>query len=270
MPACPTLFHIPVCPFCQRIEILLAQKGLSDAVDFVRIDITKPRAPELLAKTRGVTSLPVLELEDGTVLNESLVILRYLEERFPEPAVFARDPRHRAIENMLVARENAFVSAGYTFVLNRDPALRDALREKLLAQYAGLDAFLAFHAPDRDFLFDTFGFAEAVYTPIFMRFWFLEYYEGFTLPADARYARVARWVDACLAHPAAQQVTREEIVKLYYDYALGAGNGALLPGRTRSSFEFTPHWRARPWPPRDKYGDGASDAALGLIASADG
>jgi glutathione S-transferase len=103
-----------------------------------------------------------------------------------------------------------------------------------------------------------------VFTPIFMRFWFLEYYEDFALPDGSGYARVRRWIDACLAHPAAQQVTKEEIVKLYYDYARGAGNGALLPGRTRSSFVFEPHWRTRPWPPRDKYGHQASDAELGL------
>ena len=57
---------------------------------------------------------------------------------------------------------------------------------------------------------------------------------------------------------------KEEIVKLYYDYAKGAGNGALLPGRKRSSFSFEPHWRTRPWPPQDKYGHSASDAELGL------
>jgi glutathione S-transferase len=97
-----------------------------------------------------------------------------------------------------------------------------------------------------------------------MRFWFLEYYEGFDLPENG-FARVRRWRDACLEHPAAQQVTREEIVKLYYDYAKGAGNGALLPGRQRSSFVFEPHWRSRPWPPEDKYRVSASDAELGLL-----
>ena len=65
--------------------------------------------------------------------------------------------------------------------------------------------------------------------------------------------------------PAAQQVSREEIVKLYYDYALGAGNGSLPPGRTRSSFVFEPDFRMRPWPPADKYGQPASDRALGLL-----
>ena len=67
-----------------------------------------------------------------------------------------------------------------------------------------------------------------------------------------------------VAHPAAQQVTQEEVIKLYYDYSKGAGNGALLPGRNKSSFSFEPDWRGRPWPPRNKYEHSASDAELGL------
>jgi glutathione S-transferase len=66
-----------------------------------------------------------------------------------------------------------------------------------------------------------------------MRFWFLEYYEGFALPAEQRFERVRKWIDACVTNPAAQQVTKEEIVKPFYDYAKCAGNGALLPGRNQ-------------------------------------
>ena len=73
-----------------------------------------------------------------------------------------------------------------------------------------------------------------------------------------------RWREACLGHPAAGQVTREQIVKLYYDYAKGMGNGTLFPGRTLSSFVFDPDWATRPWPPRDKYGHAATDQELGL------
>jgi glutathione S-transferase len=148
--------------------------------------------------------------------------------------------------------------------MNQSPERRDAMRDGMLSQYAQLNDFLLEHAPTGTWLFDDFGWAETVYTPLFMRFWFLEYYEDFELPTDARHARVHRWRDACLAHPAAQQVTREQIVKLYYDYAKGAGNGALLPGRTRSSFVFEPAWRTRPWPPRNKYEHAATDAELGL------
>ena len=68
-----------------------------------------------------------------------------------------------------------------------------------------------------------------------------------------------------MAHGATDQVSEEEIVKLYYDYALGVGNGALVEGRNVSSFTFEPNWKSRPIPPRDKYSASASDEELGLV-----
>ncbi len=261
----PIVHHIPVCPFSQRLKILLALKGQPDAVEFRVVDITRPRDPELLAKTRGTTALPVLELADGRILKESLVILGYLDETVPGGLIRRPDPFEHAIEQMLIGQEGPFTTAGYLFVMNQDPVARAGFEQRMLERYAALDAFLAQHAPDRDFLFDRFGLAEAVFTPMFMRFWFLDYFEGFTLPDTPAFARVRRWQHACLAHPAAQQTSREEVVKVYYDYALGAGNGALLPGRALSSFVFDPPFAIRPWPPRDKYGHKASDAELGLV-----
>ena len=259
-----TVHHIPVCPFSQRLEILLSLKGRRSDVRFEVVDITKPREESLLRKARGATALPILETVDGRVLKESLVILRYLETLFPERPIAQRDAYRHAVEGMLVAMEGEFCTQGYRFVMNQSIEQRESFREGMLKLYARLDQFLAEHAPEGPFLFEEFGWAETVFTPFFMRFWFLEYYEEFDLPADERYARVRSWRDACLAHPAARQVTKEQIVKLYYDYAKGAGNGALLPGRKRSSFVFEPDWRSRPWPPKDKYRVSASDAELGL------
>lgn len=259
-----TVYHIPVCPFCQRLEVLLSLKGRRNEVDFQLVDITQPRPEWLLKKTRGTTMLPVLETADGRIIKESLVILAYLEAIFPQPAVAQRDPYRRAVENMMTRMEGEFAMQGYGYVMNQDVGRRDALREAMLAQYARLNDFLLEHAPSGPFLFEEFGWAETVFTPFFMRFWFLEYYEDFQLPADERYARVREWRDACLAHPAAQQVTQEEVVKLYYDYAKGAGNAALLPGRKRSSLALEPDWRERPWPPKNKYEHSATDEELGL------
>jgi glutathione S-transferase len=168
-----------------------------------------------------------------------------------------------AVVGMMSAMEGAFAAQGYRYVMNQDANKRDELRRGMLAQYARLNDFLMQHNPGGTYLFEDFGWVETVFTPLFMRFWFLEYYEHFDLPEEDGYARVRRWRDACLAHPA-QQATKERIVKLYYDYARGAGNGALLPGRAYSSFVFEPGWKSRPWPPKDKYGHDASDAELGL------
>jgi len=255
--------HIPVCPFSQRLEILLELKSLRGAVEFRVVDITRPREPALLRLARGSTALPIMETDRG-VLKESLVILRYLDELFPVPTIAQADPYKRAIENMLIAREGDFTAAGYRYVMNRDPARAPGLRDAMLAQYAWLDDFLTWQNHAGVFLFDDFGLAETVFTPMFVRFSFLDYFENFELP-PTKLRRVARWRDACLAHPAAQQVGPEEVVKLYYDYALGVGNGALAPGRRVSSFAFEPHWSKRPWPPRDKFAV-TTDADLGLLA----
>lgn len=256
--------HIPVCPFSQRLEILLALKGLTGKVRFHVVDITKPRDPALLAKTPGTTALPFLETEDGGVLRESLVLLQYVEDRFPEPRVAASDPFERGVENMFAALCSDFVNAGYGYVMNQDASRRAKMHDRLLDQYALLDTLLVRYARGESFLWKEFGWVEAVYTPIFMRFWFVEYYEAFEIPDEPRFARVRRWRNACIAHPAAQQVTREEIIKLYYDYSRNAGNGALLPGRKRSSFVLEPHWSKRPWPPNTKSGPIATDQELGL------
>lgn len=262
----PIVYHIPVCPFSQRLEILLALRGQQGAVEFRVVDITKPRSPELLAKTRGTTSLPILETTDGRIIKESLVILRYLDEALEGRMLRREDPIQHAVESMLIAREGSFTTAGYLFVMNQKREQRDQFEGRLLSIYREINDFLINHSSKGPYLFESFGLSEAVFTPMFKRFWFLEYYENFELPGSAEYDRVRDWIDACVEHDATNQVTKEEVVKLYYDYALGAGNGALVEGRNVSSFTFSPHWQDRPWPPRDKYAGSATDTALGLAA----
>ena len=62
------MYHIPGCPFSERVELLLDLKGLHDVMADHVIDISKPRPDWLLRKTRGTTALPALELENGETL----------------------------------------------------------------------------------------------------------------------------------------------------------------------------------------------------------
>lgn len=260
-----TLYHIPICPFSQRIEILLALRGMRDLVTFEVIDITKPRPQWLVQKTGRAVPLPVLELPDGRVLRESMAILSYLDEVLPGPKLRATDPFVHAKEQILISRAESYTMDGYMMVMNQDLALKAQFQTKMLGHYAELNRLLnEWGEGDRFFLKD-FGLVDAVYTPMRMRFWFLDYYEQFTLPDTPEYARVRRWLEACLEHPAAQQVEFDQIVKLYYDYAKGFGNGALADGRKVSSFSFDSDWRARPMPPHDKYAYRATDKELGLV-----
>jgi glutathione S-transferase len=90
------LYDMRVAPSPRRVRIFLAEKGLS--IPRVEIDIRAGQnlAPEFLAiNPRGV--LPTLQLEDGTVIDESMAICRYFEELHPDPVLMGRTALEKAM-----------------------------------------------------------------------------------------------------------------------------------------------------------------------------
>ena len=85
------LYDAARCPYCARARIVLAEKGLG--YETVEIDLSD-RPAWLYAKNPSGT-VPVLEEDGGFVLPESLVIMEYLDERFPEPPLWPADPAER-------------------------------------------------------------------------------------------------------------------------------------------------------------------------------
>ncbi|MBV1708070.1 MAG: glutathione S-transferase [Hyphomicrobiales bacterium] len=82
-------------PNPRRVEIFLREKGLS--VPSKHVDIGKlEHRTESYAKVNPVQQMPSLELDDGSVLTESIAICRYFEELHPEPALFGTSARERA------------------------------------------------------------------------------------------------------------------------------------------------------------------------------
>jgi glutathione S-transferase len=87
----------------RRVRIFLAEKAIT--VPTLDLDMEKGenRTPEFLAKN-PLGTLPVLELDDGTILSESMAICRYLEELHPEPRLFGEDALDRARVEMWTRR----------------------------------------------------------------------------------------------------------------------------------------------------------------------
>ncbi len=82
-------------PNPRRVRIFLAEKGLE--VPYEQVDLLQRanRTPEFLAKNpRG--SIPVLELDDGSCIAESIAICRYFEALHPEPPLFGKSAREQA------------------------------------------------------------------------------------------------------------------------------------------------------------------------------
>ena len=82
-------------PNPKRLRVYLAEKGLKVPYEQVNIMSADNRKPEFLKKN-PLGGLPVLELDDGTHLSESLAITEYFEELHPTPPMLGTTALERA------------------------------------------------------------------------------------------------------------------------------------------------------------------------------
>ena len=93
------LYNGGIAPNPRRVSIFLAEKGIE--IETQQFDIAKlEHKSEQLAKLNSRQRLPVLELDDGTVIAESVAICRYLEETNPEPPLMGVDSVDKAMVEM--------------------------------------------------------------------------------------------------------------------------------------------------------------------------
>ena len=147
-------------PNPRRVRIFMAEKGVT--CENIQIDIVKGEnlTDEFLAvNPRGM--LPTLLLDDGSALDETVAICRYLEETNPEPPLMGTDPlskariearqRHMEWDGLLAAMDafrNSFPGfksrglGGNVGRVDAIPELADRGKASLLRFYANLDQYL--------------------------------------------------------------------------------------------------------------------------------
>ena len=81
------LFDGGKAPNPRRVRVFLAEKGIEVPLAPVDMGAMGHRAPEV-ADRNPLRRLPVLELDDGTIITESVAICRYFEETNPKPPLF--------------------------------------------------------------------------------------------------------------------------------------------------------------------------------------
>lgn len=95
------LYVFPPAPNAAKVLLYLAEKaaaGCEIKLERISVNLMEGghRDPEYLARNPFGT-VPTLVTEDGTCLHESLSIIEYLEERFPEPSLWGTDLESRAL-----------------------------------------------------------------------------------------------------------------------------------------------------------------------------
>jgi glutathione S-transferase len=93
------LYDFSLAPNPRRVRMFLAEKGLT--IPSVQINTReREQFSEDFKKVSPRSMVPVLELDDGTCIAESVAICRYIEEIQPEPPLFGRDAREKALVEM--------------------------------------------------------------------------------------------------------------------------------------------------------------------------
>ena len=150
------LIDAPRCPYCARVRIMLAEKGIDH--EGVVIDLSD--RPDWVYGLNATGRVPIL-VEDGWALPESAVINELLEESYPDPALLPGDLAERAEARLRIFRCSDFTDPYYA-LRRRDPGAEEAFGAAL----EGLDATLA----ETPFLTGlAFGLADIAYVPWVIR-----------------------------------------------------------------------------------------------------
>ena len=100
----PILYDAPnPAPNPRRVRIYLAEKGLNVPLQSLSIVAGEHKGDEFVAKYPP-GQLPVLALDDGRMIGESVAICRYFEALHPEPPLFGTDPVSIAEIDMWIRR----------------------------------------------------------------------------------------------------------------------------------------------------------------------
>src|SRR5215204_3236121 len=177
-----TLYDAERCPFVGRVRIVLAEKQIP--YDSVWVDLDDK--PAWLFEKNPAGRVPVIE-EDAFVLAESAVIMEYLEERFPEPALLPADPAERGLARLRIWRHDDF-SRPYYAVRRGD----EGATERFDAALRELDRTLEAHPylTGREF-----GLADIAYVP-----WIFRGQASFGLDVEP-YPSLSAWLERLLERP---------------------------------------------------------------------
>jgi glutathione S-transferase len=192
-------------PNPKKLRVYLAEKGISVPCEAVNILSGENRTPEFLRKN-PLGGLPVLELDDGTYLPESLAIMEYFEELHPNPPMIGTTPleraRVRALERVtelgVLSRVGTIFQNTHPFMAGRfkqSPDAAETARGLLAANLKVLDTYIGkrpFVAGERPTIADCTLFAA------------LEFGEFAQVPLDPTFGNVVRWYADFKKRPSAQ------------------------------------------------------------------
>lgn len=104
------LYDTPLAPNPRRVRWFMAEKGIED-IEIETLNLMEGTHKQVsYLRKAGLPNVPMLEMDDGTCITESIAICRYLESKYPEPNLFGRTPEETAVIEMWTRRAEMLVA----------------------------------------------------------------------------------------------------------------------------------------------------------------
>ena len=197
-------------PNPRRVRWFLAEKGAEDQVEIIDVSIFngEHKQPDYVAKA-GLANVPLLEMDDGTAITESVAICRYLESVFPEPNMFGRDPKETAIIEMWCRRTEMMLATPLMMTVRHShpalAALEKQIPEIAESNRAGATRTLKFF--DRRLAESAFIAADRITMADILAATAIDFSRMAKFAIPEELANVTRWYAGMLARPAAKAGT---------------------------------------------------------------
>ena len=199
------LFDSQRAPNPRRVRWCMAEKGIDD-IEIVSVDIMKGehRTPEYRSRA-GLAQVPVLEMDDGTAITESIAICRYLESRYPEPNLFGRDAQEIAVIEMWTRRAEMLLATPLMLAVRHShpalAALEQQVPEVAAEHLAG--AQRALRVFDRQLGQSAFIAGDRLTMADIVAITGLDFARMVKFRPEESLLHLARWADAMRQRPAA-------------------------------------------------------------------
>lgn len=199
------LYDTPLAPNPRRVRWFMAEKGIRD-VEIVTLNLMEGthKQPDYLKKA-GLPNVPMLEMDDGTCVTESIAICRYLESRYPEPNLFGRTPEETAVIEMWMRRAEMLVATPLMMgVRHSHPALAALeTQNPTIAEYNKEQGLKALKVLDRRLGESEWLAGDRITIADIVAFIGIDFGRMIRLKPPEELKNVARWADAMRARPAA-------------------------------------------------------------------
>ena len=180
-------------PNPRKMRIYLAEKGLDLPIKQLDLRAGEQRTPEFLKKN-PFAGVPILELDDGTVIAESLAIMEYLEEIYPNPPLIGADPVTRALVRMWERRIEIGVYLPASRMVLSQGEVSEHARKTLVARLALVNDGLQ----GREWVAGHFSIAD-----IMLLIGLDTAHHGGQFTLDPAWTNVGRWYERMKARPSA-------------------------------------------------------------------